>query len=157
MKKKRVMLEWVINYRQNTKSEQEYWVWSKIIFNWWASFLSLLAREFSIKAAESNLKCLQCTKRISEIHSKNIIIASTKLHDNIIRIWIVDELKIFDWGLCDATMKIKHIRLCFVIPYRCLISQFHQTIHIFSFPTIQYTLMWIIWCYFYAFIAVIQS
>lgn len=92
--------------------------------------LGSLARYLPIETAQSNGKGLHGAQGIAIIHGEYILGGATELHDNILWVGVVHQLKVLNRCLRDTTMKVEHIRLCLIVPHGRLVVQLHYVIHV---------------------------
>lgn len=89
-----------------------------------------LAGDLAIETAESYGECLHCAQRIAIIHGEHVLGGATELHDNILGIRVVHQLKVLHRGLRDTAVKVEHIGLGFIIPNWRLVVQLHNVVHV---------------------------
>lgn len=95
-----------------------------------ASGLGSLARYLPVETAQGNGKGLHGAQGIAIVHGEYILGGAAELHDNILWIRVVHQLKVLHRCLRDTTMKVEHIRLCLIVPHGRLVVQLHNVVHV---------------------------
>lgn len=90
----------------------------------------LLARQLAVEAGERDRERLERAQRIPEVHREDVVRGPAELHHDVLRVGIVHQLKVLDRGLRDATVKVQHVRLRFVVPDGRLVVQFNDIVHV---------------------------
>ena len=75
----------------------------------------------------------QNKKKSLKIGSKNThILNPSELHNNIIRLILMNDLKILNRGLSDPAVEIENVALRILVPHRRLILQSSNIVEVFT-------------------------
>ena len=86
------------------------------------------ARQLAVEARERDPEGLERAHRVPVVHGEDVVGDSSELHDDVVRVAVVDDLKVFDARLSDAPVKVQDVRLRVVVPHGRLVVQFKNSL-----------------------------